>query len=190
MRQSHVVLCVLTFLLTRTCFAQPALTGFVLINGGTFHSGDVVTNSHRGRVRVEDFEILDHPVTNREYKKFVDATGYRAPLHWIDGKIPAGRDDYPVIFVNITDADKYVRWLSKTDGRVYRLPTGVEFEYAARGGVNDKMYPWEMMSRQAEQISMLMGIGDSIDGRIISSRSRAERQTATDSMIWPAMFGS
>jgi hypothetical protein len=121
MRQSHVVLCVLTFLLTRTCFAQPALTGFVLINGGTFHSGDVVTNSHRGRVRVEDFEILDHPVTNREYKKFVDATGYRAPLHWIDGKIPAGRDGIPVgIGVKGTEEiTGHEKWIEDYRGRVY-----------------------------------------------------------------------
>ncbi len=121
---------------------ETGLKGFVFIKGGVFRSGDMLTDSIRREVRVEDFEMLDHPLTNAEYKKFTDATGYRLPLHWIGGKIPAGKEDYPVIFVNRADVDAYVKWLSKLDGRVYRLPTTIEFEYASRGGLKDKKYPW------------------------------------------------
>jgi len=122
--------------------AQSALSGFVLIPGGTFKRGDIVTESERPLVRVDDFEMLDHPVTNGEYKRFIDATGHVAPLHWLQGQIPVGKEDYPVVFVNRHDADAYLTWLTQSDGRVYRLPTTIEFEYAARGGLIDKKYPW------------------------------------------------
>ena len=50
--------------------------GFILIQGGAFWSGNVVTRKERAElVHVEDFEMLDHPVTNTEYQRFVDAAG-------------------------------------------------------------------------------------------------------------------
>ncbi|MBN2411627.1 SUMF1/EgtB/PvdO family nonheme iron enzyme [candidate division KSB1 bacterium] len=115
--------------------------GFILIRGAVFQSGDV-RRENRQSVRIEDFEILDHPLTNQEYKQFVDDTGYRSPLHWEKGKIPEGREQSPVIFVNRTDVRAYLHWRSKKENRHYRLPTSVEFEYAARGGLKNKIYPW------------------------------------------------
>jgi rhamnogalacturonan endolyase len=110
--------------------------GFVLIKGNDFGSG-------KEAVKVADFEIMDHPVTNMEYKLFVDATQYPYPLHWKNGKIPEGKDDYPVIFVNREDVDTYIKWLASTGERVYRLPTAYEFELAAKGGkVNNDRYYW------------------------------------------------
>jgi hypothetical protein len=50
--------------------------GFVLVRG---------EECDGGRVRVEDFEILDHTVTNPEYQAFVDATAHEPPLHWENG---------------------------------------------------------------------------------------------------------
>ncbi len=48
--------------------------------------------SQKGRLaRVEDFEILDHPVTDGEYQRFVRESGHAAPLHWSDGRIPVGK---------------------------------------------------------------------------------------------------
>lgn len=122
-------------------FAANVPKGFVLVKGGTFYSGDKVTMPDRPLVRVDDFEMLDHPLTNLEYQAFVDATGYPAPLHWRNGRIPAGKEEYPLLFVNRFDVDAYLRWLSNVDGKVYRLPTTMEFEYAARGG-QDAKYPW------------------------------------------------
>jgi rhamnogalacturonan endolyase len=133
-------LAVAVFLSGVPCLAQPPSDGFVLVKGGTFRHG---TGANQGAlVRVEDFEILDHPVTNAEYKAFVEATGHQAPGRWEGGRIPTGREEYPVIFVNRVDVYAYLRWKTAQDGRIYRLPTSLEFEYAARGGLTGKNYPW------------------------------------------------
>lgn len=107
--------------------------GFVLVKGAAYDGG---------RVRVEDFEILDHPVTNAEFRAFVDASGRAAPLHWSNGQIPAGKEEHPVIFVNRYDVRSFLQWLTEKDGRIYRLPTRVEFRHAAYGGRGRPRYPW------------------------------------------------
>ena len=118
------------------------LSGFCLIKGNTYHRGDVVLEQDRPLIQIQDFEILDHAVTNQEYKKFIDATNHRKPLHWMDGEIPEGKNDHPVIYIDRRDAAAYFEWLGEQDGRLYRLPTYGEFEYASRGGLEAKKYPW------------------------------------------------
>jgi len=123
--------------------AADPLGNFVLIKGGTLHRGAPPAGRERAQYRVEDFEILDHAVTNAEYQRFVTATKQPAPLHWTKGRIPAGKEQHPVIFVNRGDVQAYLRWLGTQDGgRVYRLPTTAEFEYAATGGPADRKFPW------------------------------------------------
>lgn len=142
MKQTIFLLISLLIICSPSIAGDTGLKGFVFIKGGIFRSGDILTDSVRNNVRLDDFEMLDHPVTNAEYKKFTDATGYQPPLHWINGQIPEEKDDYPVIFVNRTDVEHYLNWISGEEGRIYRLPTTVEFEYASRGGLIDKKYPW------------------------------------------------
>jgi rhamnogalacturonan endolyase len=117
--------------------------GFVLVRGGTFWSGDAVTRKGRQEIaRVEDFQMLHHPVTNAEYKRFIDAMGFTPPLHWQGNQIPAGLENHPVVYVNRYDVDEYLKWRTKAEGRVYRLPTSAEFEYGARAGLDRQLYPW------------------------------------------------
>jgi formylglycine-generating enzyme required for sulfatase activity len=51
-------------------------------------------------------------------------------------------DNQPVTRVSWEDAVAFCRWLSKKEDKKYRLPTEAEWEYAARGGLVQKQYPW------------------------------------------------
>jgi hypothetical protein len=108
---------------------------FVLVRGGILRPG-------KPAVRVEDFEMLAHPVTNAEYRVFIQETGCTPPLHWEGPRVPKGMDKWPVIFVNRYDVRAYLDWRSKKESRVCRLPTAVEFEYAARAGDREAVFPW------------------------------------------------
>jgi formylglycine-generating enzyme required for sulfatase activity len=114
---------------------EPEPSGFISIPATHFE--------WRGNsISLNEFEISDHTVTNLEYKKFIDASGYPAPLHWENGYVPKGKEDYPVIFVNRDDVETFTRWLTKTCGRIYRLPTTSEFTWAAFGGKMGETYSW------------------------------------------------
>ncbi len=81
------------------------------------------------------FYIDRTEVTNEQYKEFIDATGYAAPLTWEGGSYPEGHETYPVVGVRLEDAQAYAEWAGK------RLPTEAEWEKAARG-VDGRRYPW------------------------------------------------
>ena len=88
------------------------------------------------QVEVHAFSIGRFPVTNREFRSFVDAGGASAPS--LDRGEP---DDHPVWGVALEDASAYARWLGAQIGRALRLPTEPEWECAARGPDHDE-YPF------------------------------------------------
>jgi formylglycine-generating enzyme len=101
---------------------------------------------------VKAFAIGRTEVTRGDFARFVRATGWKpdGPCSTlVDG--PANRwvadpaydwrnpgftqtDRHPVVCVTIADANAYARWLSGDTGRSFRLPSGPEWEYAARAG--------------------------------------------------------
>ncbi len=97
--------------------------------------------THRHRVNIPAFAIDRFPVTNAEFKRFLDASGY-APrdaqnflVHWIDGAPPAGWENKPVTWIGIEDARAYAAWAGK------RLCREWEWQYAAQGD-DGRLYPW------------------------------------------------
>ena len=91
--------------------------------------------------RVENVWMDAFPVANADFKAFLDATGYRPAdarnflKHWVGGRIPAGLERHPVVYVSREDARAYARWAGK------RLPTEEEWQAAAQGAER-RVWPW------------------------------------------------
>jgi formylglycine-generating enzyme required for sulfatase activity len=96
---------------------------------------------HDHPMHIKSFWIDKYPVTNAQFKKFVDATHYRPQddlnflRDWQNGKYPDGWDNMPVTWVSIEDARAYAAWAGK------RLPHEWEWQYAAQG-TDGRTYPW------------------------------------------------
>lgn len=137
----------------------------IFFKGGTFMMGNdkgtpVEKPAHS--VEVADFYMDKTPVTVGQFRKFINATGYKTDAegygdsmvfdfnqkNWIfvkqaNWEYPLGKqqpkaaDDHPVTQVSWNDANAYAKWAEK------RLPSEVEWEYAARNGGKDVgLYPW------------------------------------------------
>ena len=93
------------------------------------------------RCKSSSFYIDKYPVTNAEFKKFLDASHYHPQndlnflRDWKDGTYPDGWANKPVTWVSLEDARAYAKWAGK------RLPHEWEWQYAAQG-TDGRSYPW------------------------------------------------
>ncbi|MDR3627590.1 MAG: SUMF1/EgtB/PvdO family nonheme iron enzyme [Ignavibacteriaceae bacterium] len=102
---------------------------------------DIARRHHHFIVDISKFYMDKYPVTNEQFKKFMDATHY-APVDtmnflkdWKKGVYPKGWDNKPVTWIDIEDARAYAKWAGK------RLPHEWEWQYAAQG-TDGRLYPW------------------------------------------------
>lgn len=92
----------------------------------------------------KSFYINKYEVTNVQYKKFIDETGYSIPKGW-DEKYriyPKGTANYPVVNITWKDADSYAKWLGNRLQRECRIPTEEQWRRAAKGTNKQRNWPW------------------------------------------------
>jgi formylglycine-generating enzyme required for sulfatase activity len=96
---------------------------------------------HLHELHLDSFWIDKYPVTNTEFKGFLDATQYHPKddinflRDWGNGTYPQGWENKPVTWVSLEDARAYAAWAGK------RLPHEWEWQYAAQG-TDGRAYPW------------------------------------------------
>lgn len=110
---------------------QAEQLGMVRVPAGEFEMGsdedDPLAQARekpRHRLYLDTYYIARYPVTNAEFARFVDATGYQAPYPWQD-YAGRGRENHPVIYVTWRDACAYAAWIGA------HLPSEAQWEKAA-----------------------------------------------------------
>lgn len=103
-------------------------------------------------VYLRAYLIDKYPVTNAQYKKFIEFGGYTQKSFWSDtgwqfisqanpldssdlDNVLQGEQDCPVVNISWYEAEAFAKWAGK------RLPTEAEWEKAARG-TDGRFYPW------------------------------------------------
>ncbi len=108
---------------------------------------------HRVRI-TKPFYLGKSEVTVGQFRKFVDDSDYKTEAEsdgkgsygpdltsseydWRETGWPQGEDN-PVVNISWNDATEFCQWLSRKEGRDYRLPTEAEWEYACRAGTTTR----------------------------------------------------
>jgi formylglycine-generating enzyme required for sulfatase activity/class 3 adenylate cyclase len=136
------------------CLGDPRLGEMMVIPAGKFLMGE---GREQHELFLPDYRLGKYPVTNAEYKEFVEAGGYQdksrwtaagwqeigqnqtEPRYWRDTRF--NKPNQPAIGLSWYECVAYCRWLSAETGQIYRLPTEAEWEKGARG-VDGRVYPW------------------------------------------------
>lgn len=132
-----------SFLMDTHCVTNAQFAGFVsatkyITEAETFKWSFVLEH-------LASEKVIKQVDSKKGYGRVKDSTHWMAVPHAYWAK-PYGEDspdvlsaelkDLPVVHVSYTDAEKYCEWAGQ------RLPTEVEWEYAARGGRSKQNYPW------------------------------------------------
>jgi formylglycine-generating enzyme required for sulfatase activity len=151
----------------------------IAVRGGTFHLGSPITEpgrrdneGPRRKVELGPFWMGKHEVTWDEFHAYMREKDHQItsePLRpaltarqkaadavtkptapYIDETYGFGTERYPAFDMSHHAAMKYCEWLSAKTGRVYRLPTEAEWEYACRAGIATA-YPFGDVPDELEQ---------------------------------------
>ena len=116
------------------------LPEMVMVTGGSFSMGNSETSfaasaydeSPSHSVEISTFYLGRFEVSVKEYRAFCKAKGKKIE----NQPLECSEDDCPIVNVSWEEANDYCEWLSQKTGDIYRLPTEAEWEYAAKGGIN------------------------------------------------------
>lgn len=149
---------------TATSRATKAPEGMVTIPAGSFrfhttHGDEFIpypVQDQDSMYTLPSFYMDRFPVTNRQYRAFVQATGYKPSdtvnylKQWKNGRIPAGLEDFPVVYVSYDDTKAYAKWAGK------RLPTEAEWQYAAQTPRGNE-WPWKQKTPVTRKEEVVTG---------------------------------
>jgi formylglycine-generating enzyme required for sulfatase activity len=159
----------------------------------------------RHRVQITRIQGLSaHEVTVGQFRKFVEDAGYKTEAER-DGKGGYGydvdkkqwvqdpkfiwrnpgfeqSDDHPVVEVSWNDATEFCRWLSRKDGRNYRLPTEAQWEYCCRAGT-------ETLYSNGDDPERLARVGNVANARAEAQFPGSTTIAADDGFVFTAPVG-
>ena len=142
------------------------------------------------QVRISRAFLLGrYPVTVGQFRRFVEATGYRSEGEtdgtggWgynpasgkCEGRDPrytwrdpgfTQTDDHPVVNVTYADAVAFCAWLSSKEGASYRMPTEAEWEYACRAGTTTRFHNGDDPERLHEVARVMDTTGRTAFGHV------------------------
>jgi formylglycine-generating enzyme required for sulfatase activity len=146
----------------------------------------------------KQFALGRYEITRAQFDAFIKDSGYRADVgcfvwsgkqwafdrtkNWVEPGYKQAADE-PVVCVSFKDAEAYAAWLSKKTGKKYRLPTEIEWEYAARSGSKDSRH-W------GEDTAELCRYGNGADLDAKKSFPEWPASTCSDGFVHTAPIGS
>lgn len=103
-------------------------------------AGTALIGEDSDALDIDAFQIGVYPITNAQYYRFIEDTGYPPPKDWKESQtisydIYGQKGDHPVVWVSCEDAEEYAEYVGG------RLPSFPEWQYAARGN-DDRLFPW------------------------------------------------
>jgi len=133
-----------------TALVRKVPDGMVKVPDGFFkfhstHGDDFISYpdyNEDSTYRMTAFYMDRFPVTNHQFKEFLDATHYVPEdtanflKNWTSGRIPSGEENFPVVYVSYEDAKAYAKWAGK------RLPSEIEWQFAAQTPQMNE-WPWK-----------------------------------------------
>lgn len=188
----------------RDCSGCPTM---VIIPAGNFYMGSAATEAGHTKdespvhqVIVATFALSRTEITRGQFSEFVKETGYNTGDQcWTidDGKYQQrnanwGKISYlqnnrhPVVCMSWSDATAYTEWLSGKTGKVYRLPTEAEWEYAARGKTRTARYWGESPDKACQYAN----VADTTAQKLIKPAATWQVHKCVDGFAYTAPAGS